>query len=273
MLDRWVNIFYSLTLIFVFILFGDAQDHVQILTGLLLAFSISSLAFIINWLTYDGSVSATIFGAIAYGFGGFLGAAVVMTFFISASLISKDMKSDEDFMEKKYRRNGSQVWANGFWFCFWMFIWFLTGYEPFMIASVVSVAASASDTWSTEIGGNRVQGDTRLISSFEKVEPGTEGGVSFWGTLAGFAGAMSIAAVYWLFRPDTLIWPIIIITLSGFLGCIVDSYLGARHQNSYLRFRWLNFIDKERLFIGNNFVNWVSAGIASIISLVSILII
>lgn len=273
MLDRWINIFFSLALIFVFILVADASDHIQILSGLMLALGLSFLAFFINWLSYDGAVSATIFGTIAYGLGGMLGAAIVLMFFISASLLSKDLLSTEVEVDKKYRRNGIQVWANGFWFTLWVLAWFLFKAEIFLVAAVVSMAASNSDTWATEIGGNRVKGNTRLISNFEKVPPGTDGGISFMGTLGALAGAMAIAGVFWVLLPEVSAWTFIIISVSGFLGSLLDSYIGARFQNSYYNVKGLSFIGVDKVFIGNNFVNWSSAGAASIVSLVLILII
>lgn len=271
--DRWVNIFFTLALIFVFILYGDAQDHQQILTGVFLAALFSILAFIINWLTIDGAISAAIFGSIAYGLGGMLGAAIVLAFFISGSILSKDLISKEGFLEKKFRRDGKQVWANGFWFAIWILCWFLTEKEFFLIAGVTAIAMSASDTWATEIGDKRIKGKTWLMTNWQRVQPGTDGGVSIFGTLAALLGAVFIAGIFWILKMSISFSSIIVISLIGFLGCLVDSYIGARFQNRHYKFSWLTLFGRQNMYVSNNFVNWISAGIASLISLILILII
>jgi uncharacterized protein (TIGR00297 family) len=271
--DRWVNIFFSLALVFVFILFGDSQDHSQILVGIFLAILLAGTAFVLNWLTIDGAVSASIFGSYAYGLGGIPGAAVVLGFFISGSFLSKDLISKEGFLEKKFRRDGKQVWANGFWFALWILIWFLSGVDAFLMASVAAIATATADTWATEVGGNRVKGKTRLITTGKKVQPGTDGGISFYGTLAAVSGAILIALIIWVFKQETPLISVILVALTGFGGCLIDSYIGAKFQNSEYTFPGMSLFGLENMYVSNNFVNWVSAGLASLISLILILII
>jgi len=271
--DRWVNIFFSLAMVFVFILFGDTQDHNQILVGIFLAVLLSGIAFILNWLTIDGAISASIFGSFAYGLGGIPGAAVVLGFFISGSFLSKDLISKEGFLEKKFRRNAKQVWSNGFWFALWILIWFLSGVHAFLFAAVTAIAAAASDTWATEVGGNRVKGKTWLFLDWKKVQPGTDGGISIYGTLAAFIGAVFISLVLFIFDSSISFVAVIIIAIAGFTGSMIDSYIGARFQNSEYTIPGLSLIGLENMYVSNNFVNWISAGIASLITLILILII
>ncbi len=263
-----------MALVFVFILYGDAQAHKQIFIGILLAFSFSVFAFIVNWLTIDGAIAAGIFGSIAYGIGGVIGAAVVLGFFISGSILSKDLITKEGFLEKKFRRNAKQVWANGFWFILWLLIWFLTKIDAFLIAAVTSMAMATADTWATEIGEKRYKGRTRLLSTWEKVPPGTDGGVSVMGTFAALLGGAFISVIFWAFNSEnSSTSTLLIISLVGFLGCFVDSYIGARFQNQQYDNSVLSLFGIQNFYVGNNFVNWISAGIASLISLVLILII
>lgn len=272
MLDRWVNIFFSLSIIVVFIVFSGAATHKQILIGLSLSFLLTFTAFLINWLTIDGAVSATIFGTIAYGLGGFLGAGLVLAFFISGSILSKNQMSEEGFLEKKFRRDGKQVWANGFWFCLGLVIWFLTGQTEYLVAASASLAATTSDTWATEIGYRRLRSKTRLITTWKKVEPGTDGGVSFYGTLGGLLGAVFIGFTYWFLSGEGKMGEVVIISSLGFLGCLVDSYIGARYQYQQIELFGFQLFGIKKLFVSNNMVNWISAGIAAIISYFIILI-
>lgn len=142
-----------------------------------------------------------------------------------------------------------------------------------MIAAVTSISVAASDTWATEIGDKRIKGKTRLITTWEKVQPGTDGGISFWGTVAGISGAVFIALLYWIISPESNITAIVMISSIGFLGCILDSYLGALFQNQNPLFSVDRFDGKEHPFVSNNVVNWASAGTASLTSLILTLII
>jgi uncharacterized protein (TIGR00297 family) len=271
-LDRWVNIFFSLALVFVFILLGDIQDHNQILIGIFIAILFSTIAFVLNWLTIDGTISAIIFGSFAYGLGGLPGAAVILGFFISGSFLSKDLISKEGFLEKKFRRNAKQVWSNGFWFALWILIWFLSGGNAFLFAGVSAIAAAASDTWATEVGGHRFKRKTWLITTGKKVESGTDGGISVYGTIAAFSGALFISLVFYIFGGEANFLTFIIITVSGFLGCLIDSYIGARFQNGNQKVPLTSLVGVENMYVSNNFVNWISAGFASVISLALTLI-
>lgn len=272
-LDRHVNIFLFFTLIFVFILFGTAEIHLRILLAFLLALLFSHIAFVLNWLTLDGAVAATVFGTISFGLGGFLGAAVVLTFFISGSVLSKDLITTEGFLEKKFRRDGIQVWSNGFWFCLWVIIWYLSKYDGFMIAAVSSMAMATADTWSSEVGATRLKAKTWLITTGRKVEPGTDGGISLAGSAAAFLGAALIASIFWLIAVTDSPVAILIILSIGFAGSFIDSWLGARFQNETYNWRFLSVIGLENLYVSNNFVNWAAAGLASLISLILILVI
>lgn len=271
MLHRKVNIFFLLALVSVFIIFGDAADHRQILFGALFAFLLAAGAFLLNWLTLDGTTSAVICGSIAYGIGGIPGAAIILVFFISSSLLSKNLTDGDDKFVHTFRRDGVQVWSNGFWFSFWILVWFLTGMEAFILAGTTSIAVSTADTWATEIGGNRLHPKTWLLTSGESVQPGTDGGISVPGTIASLLGASVISLTYWIFNMETHVGYVLIVALTGFSGCIFDSYLGARFQQS--KPKKIKIIGSYRITVSNNFVNWISSGTASILSMILTLII
>tara|TARA_R100000908_G_scaffold21969_1_gene8782 strand:+ start:6452 stop:7273 length:822 start_codon:yes stop_codon:yes gene_type:complete len=270
-LHRKVNIFFLLALVFVFILYGESQDHTQILLGILFAVLLATVAFLFNWLTIDGATAAAICGSIAYGIGGVMGAAVVLMFFISSSLISKNIYQEGVVSDHSFRRDGSQVWANGFWLSLWLLVWFLSDMDVFLLAGIASIAASASDTWATEIGGNRLKSKTRLLTTWKVVPPGSDGGISLPGTLASLAGSTLIAMTYLVLSTDSSFGVAAVIALAGFSGSFIDSYLGARFQHKEVS----NFVSLagRRFQINNNFVNWFSTGAASFISMILTLII
>lgn len=272
MTHRHVNIFYLFSLIFIFFIFGELDDHLRILLALLLAIIFGVTAFLLNWLTYDGALAAGIFGVISFGFGGWQLALIALFFFISASLLSKDIVATDESFSIKFRRDGRQVWANGFWLCLWILIWFITGNTIFLAASVASIAAATSDTWATELGSGR-NNRTYLITNLNQVSAGTDGGVSIKGTLGAMFGSAIVGALCWLLLNEINLMTAAIISITGFLGCFVDSYLGVKFQGSSLNIPFLSNNENGTITVSNNIVNWLSTGSASILVLLITLII
>jgi uncharacterized protein (TIGR00297 family) len=101
-----------------------------------------------------------------------------------------------------------------------------------------SLAASAADTWATEIG-TLYGGEPRSILSWRAVPTGTSGGVSAIGTLAALAGAVFVALVV-----AALGWPSTVarnVMIGGVAGALVDSLLGATMQSR----RWCDVCERE----------------------------
>ena len=72
----------------------------------------------------------------------------------------------------------------------------------------------------------------RLITTFQKVDPGTNGAVSVLGTTVGVVGAAIIGIVaYFLGIVPTPLSAITVSVISGFVGCFADSILGAVFEN------------------------------------------
>lgn len=267
---RLVNIAFFFSLVFIFVMEANASQHFRIILACFLALSSSTFAFLMNWLTIDGARSAGVFGVIALGLGGWGAALIVIVYFVSSTLFSQISNSIKGLESNTFRRNGGQVWANGFWFAFWITLFFLFEEKSFLIVAVASIAVATADTWSSEIG-EKFAKHTILITSFKKVENGVDGGISFLGTLFGAFGAVFIVLIYAFIFSDQNLFTFIVILSAGIAGCFIDSIMGALFQN-----KGIKFLDKEESLspsvkIDNNFVNWASGGITSIITLATTL--
>ncbi|XP_069812031.1 transmembrane protein 19 isoform X2 [Dendropsophus ebraccatus] len=104
-----------------------------------------------------------------------------------------------------------------------------------------ALACSAGDTWASEIAPVLSKSSPRLITTWEKVPVGTNGGVTFIGLFASLLGGLCVGMAYFvtqlIFVNDLEIvapqWPIILYgATAGLLGSIIDSYLGAIMQYS-----------------------------------------
>ncbi|WP_049921676.1 DUF92 domain-containing protein [Halopiger djelfimassiliensis] len=110
----------------------------------------------------------------------------------------------------------------------------------FLFAFTGSVATAMSDTLSSEIGS--VFETPRLITTLEPVEPGTDGGVTWQGELAGLVGAALVAGISYGLFPEVDPIGAAIIVAAGFVGMTVDSVLGATLEGSLLGNQGVNFL-------------------------------
>ncbi|UCG01684.1 MAG: DUF92 domain-containing protein [Candidatus Heimdallarchaeota archaeon] len=184
---------------------------------------------------------------------------VLCIFFFSSSILTK-MKAKEkssitsDFAKGSTKRDAIQVTANGiipFLFAFGYFLFELlpnlakshmnphNPFDPFFIGVFAAFAVHTADTWATEIG-ILSKSPPRLVTNIrQKVDPGTSGGITFYGSCASLLGASLIAAVYLLFAIITSLLSIetiiffFLIAIGGFLGSIIDSIEGAAIQGIY----------------------------------------
>jgi uncharacterized protein (TIGR00297 family) len=272
-IDRITNIFLLFLLILGFVAVADAEVQQRILWAIVAGGVFGALSFFLNWLTLDGSTSAWLLGVITFGIAGIEGAAILLFFFISSSLLSKNSRSLDDVRELKFRRTGAQVWANGFWFGFFTLLGLLVDLELFKVAAYSSLAFATSDTWASEIGGNRIKGTTWSINGFQKVPPGTDGAISIAGTFAAVGGALSIGVLVGVLLPTNSLVMGILMASTGLVATFMDSWLGAHFQDQYLVNSTNRFFSSQFLYVGNNTVNWLSAGLASLLTIVIYLII
>lgn len=140
-------------------------------------------------------------------------------------------------------------------------------------------ACCAADTWASELGVLSNM-DPVLITTFQRVPPGTNGGVSLIGTLASGAGGLFIGLLYYATsmisgsqQPSVLALGVVI----GVLGSVLDSILGATVQSTWYNrsthkicAESLNEPDHELIsgmdVLTNEQVNAVSVFIATILS-------
>jgi len=273
MIDRITNVFLLVLLILGFIGVADTEVQQRILWGVLAGGVFAALSFFLNWLSLDGATSAWLLGVITFGVAGIQGAAILLFFFISSSLLSKNSGSLNDIREVKFRRTGAQVWANGFWFGFFTLLGLLVDLELLEIAAYSSIAFATSDTWASEIGGNRIKGKTWSFDGFKQVPPGTDGAISVAGTLAAVAGALCIGLLVGVLHPVNSIVLGVLVASTGLVATFMDSWLGSHYQGQSLVNSTNRFFSSQFLYVGNNAVNWLSAGLASLLTIVIYLII
>lgn len=220
-----------------------------------------------NWLSLDGAFAAMIIGTIALGLGGIGSAFVLGLFFFSSYIIGYALdRTDENKSINQERRDGSQVWANSFWFISLISLGYYFKDDLLYIAAAGSLAVAIADTWATEIGTQVKNVKAYFILNFKRVEVGIDGGVSLPGTLGGLLGSLLLSIVYVLLSGYHSLLVFFVIGISGFLGCVADSYLGAIFQARKVEIRFLRYLALPA-GLDNNGVNFVSTGIGALITL------
>lgn len=213
----------------------DNISAVQLGYGVLFSLVISGTAWWMNALKFSGAWAAFVLGTLIFGIGGWSWSAVLLTFFITSSILSHLFRGKkqkvEAQIEKGSRRDWAQVLANGgvALFCVLLRGWFPNSPLPFLAASA-SLAAANADTWATELGVLSPK-PPRLITTGKIVDRGVSGGVSILGLLAALAGSILIATTGWFFENNLAYF--LIVALSGFGGSLIDSLLGASLQVVY----------------------------------------
>jgi uncharacterized protein (TIGR00297 family) len=123
----------------------------------------------------------------------------------------------------------------------------------FLFAFGGSLAAAMADTLSSELGG--LFDGPRLLTTFERVPPGTDGGVTWQGELAGLLGAGLIAAICGVLFETVGFTGVLVIGAAGVAGMTVDSLLGATIEDR----------------VGNQGVNFLATLSAALVAAITVL--
>jgi uncharacterized protein (TIGR00297 family) len=210
----------------------------------------------IHGVTSSGAMAgAAVCFAILWGagYGGFAALLAVFLLTWAATRIGYARKQRLGIAEARVGRDEHQVLANLGVAALWSLLYAFGGHDPgLLVAMVAALAEAAADTMSSEIG-QALGGAPRLITNWREIPAGTNGGITFAGTLAGTVGAIVVGLVGvvtglfgWRFVP--------LCTAAGIAGMLVDSVMGATLE--------------RRNVLGNNAVNFVSTMVSAVLAAV-----
>jgi len=231
----------------------DARISLTVCLSLCLLFAYPAIKR--KWLSPAALMTTTLIALIiCYK----LGLAILIfpfLFVLIGSLISNRGQAPKD----KSARSAKQVLANAGV----AQIYVLAFHDPQKSTPlfIIVFAIALADTMSSEIG-KKFNGQTYDICNFKKLEVGLSGGVSLAGSLAGLAGSFIIALAALLYSTDFRF--ILFVGGIGFLGMLVDSFIGSIAQGKYLVDNKLTEVgSKENLvkgfhFFDNDLTNFIS---------------
>ncbi|KAG2204821.1 hypothetical protein INT47_004096 [Mucor saturninus] len=205
-------------------------------------------------LTWDGAAAAFALGMVTFSSSLNVFTVVLLTFFLTSSKLTKFKADRKRLLEAEYElsseRNWIQVLCNGLaggvavslfqilcesssYACYDQARWSTV----LMWAYIGHYGCCAGDTWASELGILNKSLPT-LVTTLKKVPAGTNGGVSELGLAASLAGGavVGLSAAITLALEQSchgFAWEIVLVgSLAGLGGSMIDSFLGATVQES-----------------------------------------
>jgi uncharacterized protein (TIGR00297 family) len=194
------------------------------------------ILFILGFITYKrkaldlfGSAVMIIMGVVIIFSAGANWLVLIVLFLIMSLLATRySKKYKRSLGQFEGRRTSKNVISNGVVACFMAA--FGGYYLTFAGGFIGAIATATADTLASEIGV--LDHHPRLITTFQKVDPGTNGAISPLGTGIAVLGAAIIGlAAFFLGVLSDFLPAIVVAVVSGTAGCFADSILGALFEN------------------------------------------
>ena len=207
---------------------------VEVVAGVAITVALGYTSYALGTASVAGMLSGVLLGLLVVVFGGFGWFAVLITFFSVGALSTKfrydDKKRRGIAEENEGARGTGNVLGNAAVALACVLCFAASGSLPidgtlFQYAFAGSMAAALSDTLSSELGG--LYDHPRLITTLERVPPGTDGGVTWQGEVFGLIGAVVVAGVAFGVLPGVSTLGAAAVAAGGVVGMTIDSILGA----------------------------------------------
>ena len=205
----------------------------ELIAVLALSALLSFLAFRMDLLTRSGCVAAAAVGIVIGAFGSLSWLLLLIVFTLlgfAATLFGLSKKKEKGLQEGTHgERDYRNVLGVALPSCLFALINAVTqdsNYYLMMIGYISTIAVAAADTAASELGtrDDRVY----LITTFKRVPPGTDGGISPFGTLISLIASAAVTVIGWAVINLSMDDPFVLIPiLAGFIGCMLDSVVGA----------------------------------------------
>jgi len=195
-----------------------------------------------------GMLTGVFLGLLAVVLGGYGWFVVLVAFFAVGSLSTKfkyERKAERGVAEPNDGARGTgNVLGNSAAALIALLLYAAHAHVPlsdavFLFAYAGSVATALADTLSSELGG--LFDAPRLVTTFERVEPGTDGAVTWQGEVAGVAGASVIAALSVVVFDLGAVGAGVVVA-AGVVGMTADSVAGATIEGDWLGNQGVNFL-------------------------------
>jgi uncharacterized protein (TIGR00297 family) len=219
-----------------------------------LAFALAALG--LKLVTGSGALAGGILGVFVYLGYGWKSFSLLLAFFLLGSIATRLGYAKKAGRGIAERRGGARSWrealANTLAGAFFAILVITTHHEAaFLAALIATFAEAAGDTVSSEVG-QWLCPSAYLITTFEPVRAGENGGISLAGTAAGLAASALVASLGCGLGLATRSAAALALA-AAFAGNLLDSVLGATLE--------------RRGLVTNGVVNFAAASFAGALAL------
>ncbi|WP_158413790.1 TIGR00297 family protein [Geoglobus acetivorans] len=218
----------NLSVLIAFEIYRIDVSEVELITGFLLAFVLSMIAYRAGVADETGLMAATITGMLIIVSASLKFFVILLLFYAVGSAATKYRYKEKERLGIGEPAGGARgyvnVFANSFPALFFSLNYGYMDERVFALAFTASLATALGDTMASEIG--KMAERVYLITTFERITPGESGGVSVRGEIAALTGAALISLSASLLGILTF-QEALISMVAGFVGVHVDSVLGA----------------------------------------------
>ena len=220
----------------------------RVLVALVVTTGFGYVSYALGATSVAGMLTGVLLGLFAVVLGGYGWFVVLIAFFAVGSLTTKfryDQKLARGVAEENEGARGTgNVLGNSAAALVALLLYAAHAHVPltataYQFAYAGAVATALADTLSSEVGG--LFDDPRLVTTFERVEPGTDGAVTWQGEVAGLAGAALIAALC-VFVFEFSAGGASVVVAAGFAGMTADSLAGAVLEGAVVGNQGVNFL-------------------------------
>jgi uncharacterized protein (TIGR00297 family) len=219
--------------------YGYVVETVYLITVLVFAFVLGYLAYRVRIADISAMLSATLLGVVIIISTDVWWYLTLLTFFFLGGMFTRykyEFKKSRGIAESRGGVRGyKNVFSNSLAaLALAVACKVFPSYAMLLLPAYLgSIATATGDTLASEIG-QTWKGEPIMITTFKKVRPGTDGGVTTLGEFAAFAGASAIALLSLMFLKNDMGLAFAVFA-GGFIGTNIDSVLGATlQQKGYL---------------------------------------
>jgi len=206
------------------------------------------VSYALDATSVAGMLTGVLLGLLAVVLGDYGWFVVLIAFFAIGSLTTKfryDRKLERGVAEDNEGARGTgNVLGNSAAALAALLLYAAHAHVPlsdlaYQFAYAGAVGTALADTLSSEVGG--LFDTPRLVTTFEPVEPGTDGAVTWQGELAGVAGAAVIAGICVAVFGFGLAGAAVVVA-AGIVGMTADSLAGAVIEGGVVGNQGVNFL-------------------------------